>query len=82
MVVREVSHENCVRRIPCAPVYADIRMEQLMRLIAMGPLGIFGPILLVLVCLWLGRGERSPWFVKALLLALLVVLLLITLGYI
>lgn len=42
-----------------------------------GPLGIFGPILLVLLCLWLGRGGRSPWFVKAVLLALLVLLLLI-----
>lgn len=82
MVVREVSHENRVRRVPCAPVYADIRMEQLMQLIAMGPLGIFGPILVVLVCLWLGRGNRSPWFVKVLLLVLLALLLLITLGYI
>ena len=57
-------------------------MEQLMRLIAMGPLGIFGPILLVLTCLWLGRGDRSPWYVKAILFALLVLLVLIILGHI
>lgn len=54
-----------------------------MRLIAMGPLGIGGPILAVLLCLWLGRGERSPWFVKVVFLALLVLLLLIlTSGHI
>ena len=82
MVVREVSHENCVRRVPCAPVYADIWMEQLMRLIAMGPLGIFGPILVLLLCLWLGRGERSPGWTKALLAGLLVLLLLIMFRYI
>ncbi|MDE6259775.1 MAG: hypothetical protein K2M42_02760 [Oscillospiraceae bacterium] len=57
-------------------------MERLIQLIAMGPLGIWGPILVLLLCLWLGRGERSPWFVKAVLLALLVLLLLIMLGYI
>lgn len=44
-------------------------------------MGIFGPILLVLLCLWLARGSRSPWFVKAVLLALLVLLLLIMFGY-
>ena len=48
-----------------------------MQLIAMGPLGIFGPILVVLLCLWLGRGERSPSCTKALLAGLLVLLLLI-----
>lgn len=47
-----------------------------------GPLGIFSPILLVLLCLWLGRGNRSPWPVKAVLLALLAALLLIMFGYI
>lgn len=47
-----------------------------------GPLGIFGPILLILLCLWLGRGDRSPCFVKAALIALLVLLVLIMLGYI
>lgn len=47
-----------------------------------GPLGIFSPILLVLLCLWLGRGSRSPWQVKAALLALLAVLLLVMIGYI
>lgn len=82
MVVREVSHENCVRRVPCAPVYADIRMERVLIFFAGGPLGIFGPILLVLLCLWLGRGDRSPWFVKVILFTLLALLLLITLGYI
>ena len=51
-----------------------------MRLIAMGPLGILGPILLILLCLWLGRGERSPWFIKAILLILLALLLLIMFG--
>lgn len=55
-------------------------MEWLIKRIARGPLGIFGPILLVLLCLWLGRGERSPWFVKAILLALLVLFLLIVFG--
>lgn len=42
-----------------------------------GPLGIFGPILLVLLVLWLGRGDCSPRYVKAALLGLLAVLLLI-----
>ena len=46
-----------------------------------GPLGIFGPMLLILLCLWLGRGKRSPWYVKAALLAVLAVLVLILLGY-
>ena len=46
-----------------------------------GPLGIFGPMLLLLLGLWLGRGNRSPWFVKAALLALLSVMLLIMFGY-
>ena len=57
-------------------------MERVLIFFAGGPLGIFGPILVVLVCLWLGRGDRSPWFVKAILIALLVLLLLIMLGYI
>lgn len=47
-----------------------------------GPLGIFGPMLLVLLCLWLGRGNRSPWYVKAALLAVLAVLVLILLRII
>ena len=48
----------------------------------MGPLGIMGPILLILLCLFLGRGDRSPWYVKAILLALLLLLLLIMFGVI
>lgn len=47
-----------------------------------GPLGIFGPMPLVLLCLWLGRGNRSPWYVKAALLAVLAVLVLILLRII
>ncbi|MBD5118236.1 MAG: hypothetical protein HDT37_03860 [Clostridiales bacterium] len=53
-----------------------------MQLIAMGPLGILGPILVVLLCLWLGRGERSPGWTKVLLAGLLVLLLLIMFRYI
>lgn len=59
-------------------------MEWLL-IFAGGPLGIFGPILLVLTGLWMGRGDRSPWYGKAallVLLVLLVVLLLIMFGYI
>lgn len=55
-------------------------MERLIQLIASGPLGIMGPIVVVLVCLWLGRGNRSHWFVKAVLLALLGLLLLVMFG--
>lgn len=47
-----------------------------------GPLGIFGPILLIVVGLWAARGDRSPWYVKAVLLGLLLALFLIMLGYI
>ena len=54
----------------------------MIQLISRGSLGILGPILLVLLCLWLGRGDRSPWFVKAILFAILGLLLLIVLGYI
>ena len=50
-------------------------------IVSRGPLGILGPILLLLLCLWLGRGERSPWYVKAALLAPLAILLLVMLGY-
>lgn len=48
----------------------------------MGPMGVLGPILLILVGLWLGRGDRSPWYVKAVLLGLLAVLFLIMFGYV
>ena len=47
-----------------------------------GPLGIFGPILLVLLGLWMGRGGRSPWYIKVVLAALLVLLVLILLRLI
>lgn len=55
---------------------------ELILIFVSGPLGIFSPILLVLLCLWLGRGSRSPWPVKAVLLVLLAVLLLVMIGYI
>lgn len=47
-----------------------------------GPLGIWGPILMLLLCLWAGRGERSPWYVKVILVVLVIVLLLVMLGFI
>lgn len=46
-----------------------------------GPLGMFCPILLVLAGLWQARGDRSPWYVKVILLGLLAALLLVMLGY-
>lgn len=72
----EVRYEDPRRCFPCASLHRNIRMEWIL-IFVRGPLGIFGPILLILLCLWLGRGGRSPWFVKAVLLALLVLLLLI-----
>ncbi len=48
----------------------------LVRLVMMGPLGILGPVLLILAGL-ASRGDRSPWYVKAVLLVLLLVLFLI-----
>lgn len=57
-------------------------MEWFLISFASGPLGIFGPILLLLLGLWLARGERSSWYVKAILIALLILLILILLGYI
>lgn len=57
-------------------------MERVLIFLSRGPLGILGPILLILLCLWLGRGNRSPWYVKVILLALLALLLLVLLGYI
>ena len=47
------------------------------RLLFGSDLGIFVPVLLILLGRWLGRGERSPWYVKAVLLGLLLVLFLI-----
>lgn len=46
-----------------------------------GPMGVLGPMLLILAGLWMGRGDRSPWYVKAALLAALAILLLIMLGW-
>lgn len=43
-------------------------------------MGILGPILLILLGLWAGRGNRSPWYVKAVLAAALALLILIMLG--
>ena len=51
-------------------------------IIAGGPMGILGPILLVLLGLWMGRGERSPWYIKVILLGLLLVLFLILFRFI
>lgn len=45
-------------------------------------MGIFGPILLMLLGLWMGRDGRSPWYIKVILAALLVLLVLILLGFI
>ena len=45
-----------------------------------GPLGIFLPMLLLLMGLWLGRGDRSPWYVKVALTAALALLFLIMFG--
>ncbi len=45
-----------------------------------GPMGIAGPILLILLVLWMARGDRSPWYVKAALLLPLALLLLIMFG--
>lgn len=44
-------------------------------------MGIFPPILLLLLELWLGRGNRSPWYVKVVLAAALALVLLIMFGY-
>lgn len=49
-------------------------------ILAGGPLGIFGPILLGSLGLWLARGDRSPWYVKAALLVFFALLLLILFG--
>lgn len=44
-------------------------------------MGILGPMLLISAGLWMGRGDRSRWYVKAALLAALAILLLIMLGW-
>lgn len=80
MDLNEVCYYGSRHCFPCDSLLAYIRMERILIFLSRGPLGIFGPILLLLVCLWLGRGDRSPWYVKAFLLALLVLLLLITIG--
>jgi len=76
--VSEVSHESCARRLPCVFLHDRIRMERMIRGSA---LGILGPILLVLLGLWLARGGRSPGYLKAILLAALAALLLVMFGY-
>ena len=75
------AYENSCDRVPDAALPGDIRMEWFL-IFAGGPRGLLGPILLILVGLWLGRGNRSPWYVKAALLGLLTVLFLIMFGYI
>ena len=45
-------------------------------------MGILGPMLLILAGLWMGRGDRSPWYVKVVLAVLLVLLVLILLRFI
>ena len=59
--------------------YDDIRIKQIL---LGGPMGILGPMLIVLMCLWLSRGERSPRYIKVILIAVLVVLALVVFGYI
>lgn len=39
-------------------------------------MGILGPMLLILAGLWMGRGDRSHWYVKVALAVLLVLLVL------
>lgn len=62
------------------PVLASPIWREWFLLLVRGPLGILGPILVLLLLLWLTRGEHSPWYVKAALLVALVVLILIMLG--
>lgn len=47
-----------------------------------GPLGILGPVLFLLLCLWLVRGDRSPWYVKAFFAVVPILLVLILLRVI
>lgn len=63
--------------VSLASQYDDIRIAQLL---LGGSMGILGPMLIVLVCLWLGRGDRSPWYIKAGLVIVFVVLVIIMLG--
>ena len=78
--VSEVYYENSCPCVSDASLHSDIRMEWVL-IFAGGPLGILLPILLALLDLWMGRGECSPRYVKAALLAALAVLLLIMFGY-
>lgn len=63
-----------------APTLAAPLWQELFLLLVRGPLGIVGPILVILLCLWLARGDRSPWYIKAALAAVLVILVLVMLG--
>ena len=78
---REVRYEDPRCCIPPAALPGDIWIEWFL-IFAGGPLGIFGPILLIAAGLWAARWDRSPWYVKALLLGLLLVLFLILFGFI
>ena len=62
-----------------APLLASPIWREWFLLLVSGPLGIAGPILVLLLLLWLARGERSPWYVKAALLAALAVLIFVML---
>ena len=86
---REVRYENVVCGVSSGALPADFRLAMMVARDAldpvqmlMGPMGILGPVLLIFVGLWLGRGDRSPWYVKAVLLGLLAVLFLIMFGYV
>ena len=63
-----------------APVLASPIWREWFLLLVSGPLGIAGPILVLLLLLWLARGERSPWYIKAVLAAMLLILVLVMLG--
>ena len=81
MSVSEVLYENGICPGPSGVVHAVFWLPMRALLDFLGPMGIVSPILLVLLGLWLGRGDRSPWYAKTALLAALAVLFLIVFGY-